>query len=185
MRHPRILDQNKSILLIIDVQERFRDHISQFEKLTKNISILARGCEILDVPIIVTEQYPKGLGETVSEIKQSLPENFQFYEKDCFSSFGIPELAKNLEDSNRTQMILCGIETHVCVSQTAHDLLHAGYDVHIVSDAVSSRTQENKEVGLQKIVTAGGVPTSVEASLFEMLVQSGTEKFKQVQKLLK
>ena len=184
MRHPRILEADRAILLVIDVQEKFKNHIFEFSDLCKNIVTLIKAADILNVPVVVTEQYPKGLGATVDEIKSHLTE-YELFEKDCFSSFGVKELADWLESSGRKQVIVCGIETHVCVSQTAHDLMFNGYDVHLVCDAVSSRFEKNKEIGIKKIVTAGGVPTCVEAALFEMLVASGTDTFKEVQKLVK
>lgn len=184
MRHPRILDRDKAVLFVVDVQDRFSSHIFEFEEMCKNIEILIKAANILKVPVVVTEQYPKGLGKTVSRISSCLEEHL-FFEKNCFSSCGVDELSKWLKDSGRNQIILTGIETHVCVNQTAHDLLKSQYIVHLVKDAVSSRDPKNKETGIEKIVTAGGVPTCVEAAMFEMLVESGTADFKACQQLVK
>jgi len=184
MRHPRILNRDEAVLFIIDVQESFRKVLLDFSELTKNISVLVEAMKVLDVPIVVTEQYPRGLGHTVEELTQSLPPH-QYFEKNCFSSAAIPELLSWLKQSGKRQVILCGIETHVCVNQTAHDLLMHGYDVHLITDAVTSRIASNKAIGIQKIVSSGGIPSSVEMALFEMLVEAGTDRFKAIQKLVK
>lgn len=184
MRHSRILNRDEAVLFIIDVQESFRKVLADFDGLTKSISILIEAAKILDIPVVVTEQYPRGLGRTVEELTQCIAEH-QLFEKNCFSSAAIPELMDWLKQSGKRQVILCGIETHVCVNQTAHDLLHHGYDVHLITDAVASRIPSNKSIGIQKIVGSGGVPSSVETALFEMLVEAGTERFKAIQKLVK
>ena len=184
MRHPRILNREDAVLLIIDVQEGFRKVLPDFTELTKSISILIDAMKVLDVPIVLTEQYPKGLGHTVEELTQHLA-HYEYFEKNCFSSAAVPDFITWLNKSEKRQVLLCGIETHVCVNQTAHDLLHQGYDVHLITDAVASRIPSNKAVGIQKIVGSGGVPTSVEMALFEMLVEAGSERFKAISKLVK
>lgn len=183
-RNPRILDRDEAVLFIIDVQESFRKVLPDFSELTKNISILIEAMKILDVPIVVTEQYPRGLGHTVEELSGVLGKH-ELFEKNCFSSYGIPALSNWLKESRKTQVILAGIETHVCVNQTAHDLLWNNFQVHLVTDAVSSRIPANKLLGIEKIVSSGAVPSSVEMALFEMLVEAGTDRFKAVQKLVK
>jgi isochorismate hydrolase len=184
MRHSKILTQEQALLLIIDVQEGFRTYLPNTAELIKNIGTLAQGCRILDVPILVTEQYPKGLGKTLSEIVQHLGEQ-QTFDKNCFSCCGSAEFMQALKATGRRQIIVTGIEAHVCVNQTVHDLLAADFVVHIVVDAISSRSSINKEVGMQKMLASGAVPSTVEMALFEMLVQSGTETFKAVQRLVK
>lgn len=184
MRHSRILNREDAVLFIIDVQEGFRKVLPDFTELTKNIAVLIEAMKVLDVPIVVTEQYPRGLGKTVQELTECLPAH-EYFEKNCFSSAAIPDLLTWLKSSEKRQVVLCGIETHVCVNQTAHDLLHHGYEVHLITDAVTSRIPSNKAVGIQKIVGSGGVPTSVEMALFEMLVEAGTERFKAISKLVK
>lgn len=184
-RHKNILDAEQSVLLVIDVQQRFSSHIVDFEKMVANIAILVEAAALLAVPVVVTEQYRKGLGETVAAIQEKLQPNVANFEKSCFSAGGSPEVVSHLAKLGRSQIIVCGIETHVCVNQTVHDLLRLGYQVHLVTDALSSRSPENKLVGLAKMYAAGALPTSVECCLFEMLVESGTERFKAVQKLVK
>ncbi|MBX9671185.1 MAG: isochorismatase family protein [Candidatus Obscuribacterales bacterium] len=184
MRHPRILNSSEAVLFIIDVQESFRKVLSDFNELTKSISILIEAAKILEVPVVVTEQYPRGLGKTVEELSNCLGSH-EYFEKSCFSALGEESLNKWLSGCGRTQILLSGIETHVCVNQTAHDLIFRGFDVHLITDAVTSRIPLNKTLGIQKIVGSGAVPSSVETALFEMLVESGTEKFRLVQKLVK
>lgn len=184
MRHPRLLNNQQAILLIVDVQESFRKHIQDFPNLTRNISILVEASKTLKLPVIVTEQYPQGLGNIVSEIRACLGVHKQF-EKSCFSCCGSEPFMAALEDTGRKQVIVTGIEAHVCVSQTVHDLLSAGYSPHIITDAISSRSQKNKDIGIEKMVASGAVISCVEMALFEMLVESGTETFKAVQRLVK
>jgi nicotinamidase-related amidase len=185
MRHPNILDRKSSALFVIDVQEAFRNVIPRFEEIAVRISTAVRGFQLLNVPIVVTEQYPKGLGPTVEEIALSLPEGTKRFEKSAFSACGSEPLKDLLEGLDVTQIILCGIETHVCVSQTAHDLLDIGYDLHILTDCVASRFEHDKEAGLSKMYGSGVDPSSVEMALFELMRDSSHEKFKEVQALIK
>jgi nicotinamidase-related amidase len=184
MRHSHLLSSNEAVLLIVDVQESFRKHIADFANMTRNISILVEASKILKVPVIVTEQYPQGLGHTVTEISACLGEHKQF-EKSCFSCCQSKDFMTGLNDSGRKQVLVTGIEAHVCVNQTVHDLLSEGYGVHIITDAISSRSQKNKEIGIQKMLSSGAIVSSVEMALFEMLVESGTENFKLIQRLVK
>ncbi|MBY0358170.1 MAG: hydrolase [Candidatus Obscuribacterales bacterium] len=184
MRHPRVLDSKQAVLLIIDIQEAFRKELKDLDNLTRNITIMAEAAKILKLPVILTEQYPQGLGKTMAEIAACLGEH-QYFEKTAFSCCQAEGFMSQLEALGRKQVILCGIEAHVCVSQTAHELLHKGYSVHVVHDAISSRNPRNKEIGWEKMIGSGAVPSSVEIALFEMLVQSGSEQFKSVQRLVK
>ena len=172
----RTLDRDRAALVVVDVQEAFRPAVRDFDEVVENTRRLMEGAEILGVPVIVTEQYPKGLGRTVDELGDVSP-----VEKSCFSA----ARAEGFEMNGRDQALVCGIETHVCVSQTAHDLLERGVEVHVAADAVTSRTAANKSVGLHKMEQSGAIVTSVETALFEMLGEAGTEEFKQVQGLIK
>ena len=165
---------------MVDVQEGFRKAIPDFERVAKATATLIRGAEALGVPIVITEQYPKGLGETAPEVADHLPEGTEPLEKVVFSAAE----AEGFDLGGRDQALVCGIETHVCVNQTALDLLDAGVEVHVAADAVGSRTDENKRVGLHKMEQAGAVLTSVETALFELLGRAGTDEFKTVQKLI-
>jgi nicotinamidase-related amidase len=174
------LKPDRTTLVVVDVQEGFRKAIPDFERVAKATAILIEGAEILGVPVVVTEQYPKGLGETASEVAEHLPEGTEPLEKVRFSATE----ADGFDLRGRDQALVCGVETHVCVSQTALDLLEAGVDVQVPLEAVGSRTEENKRVGLHKMEQAGAIPTSVETALFELLGGAGTEQFKLIQKLI-
>ena len=185
MAHPNILDRKSTALIVIDVQEAFRNAIPQFENIAVRVSTAVRGFSILNVPILVTEQYPKGLGPTVEEIVLSLPEDTQRIEKKAFSACGASRFVKALEELEVSQVVICGIETHVCVSQTAHELLADDYDVHVLTDCVASRFDHDREAGLSKMYGSGANPTSVEMALFELMRDAGHEKFKEIQALIK
>lgn len=185
MPHPKILNPSECALVVIDVQEAFRNVIPDFAEIVPRISIAVRGFEILNVPVIVTEQYPKGLGPTAEEISLSLPENAVIVEKNSFSACGSNEFVRKLEDLDVNQVVLCGIETHICVSQTAHELLEAGFDVHLLTDCISSRFAHDKEAGLSKMYGSGADPSSVEMALFELMRGSSHDKFKEIQALIK
>ena len=172
------LDPKRAALVVIDVQEGFRKAVSSFDQVARATAALVRGAEAVGVPIVVTEQYPKGLGKTVPEVAEALPAGVAPIEKVCFSA---PE-AEGFDLAGRDQVLVCGIEAHVCVSQTTLDLLGAGVEVHVVRDAVGSRSHENREVGLTRAERAGAVITSVETALFELVGRAGTDEFKQVQR---
>ena len=185
MTHPRLLDRSKTVLVVIDVQEAFRSSIPDFVDIADNISIAVRGCGILGVPILVTEQYPKGLGRTAEEIGLALPDDLEPIEKMAFSSCGAGSFVDELRKLGANQIVLCGIETHVCVNQTAHDLLDQDFDVHLLTDCVASRFEHDKEAGLAKMQSSGIVPSSTEMMLFELMRDAKHEKFKEIQQLIK
>jgi nicotinamidase-related amidase len=174
------LERDRTALVVVDVQEGFRKAIPDFERIAKATATLIEGAEAMSIPVIVTEQYPKGLGETVSEVAEHLPEGSAPLEKVVFSAAE----AEGFDLGGRDQALVCGVETHVCVNQTVLDLVEDGRDVQVAEDAVGSRTEENKRVGLQKMERAGATLTSVETALFELLGRAGTDEFKAVQKLI-
>ena len=174
------LERDRTALVVVDVQEGFRKAIPDFERVAKATATLVRGAEAIGIPVVITEQYPKGLGETAREVSEYLPEGTAPIEKIVFSAAE----AEGFDLGGRDQVLVCGIETHVCVNQTVLDLLDGGTDVQVAEDAVGSRTAENKRVGLHKMERAGAVVTSVEAALFELLGRAGTDEFKAVQKLI-
>jgi len=174
------LEADRTALIVIDVQEGFRQAIPDFERVAKATATLIGGAEAIGIPIVISEQYPKGLGETVPEVADHLPEGTERLQKLIFSAAE----AEGFSLGGRDQALVCGIESHVCVSQTVLDLLEAGVDVQVPLDAVSSRTDENKRVGLHRMERAGAKLTSVEAALFELLGRAGTDEFKTVQKLI-
>jgi nicotinamidase-related amidase len=174
------LDPRRAALLVIDVQEGFRKAIGDFDQVAAATAAMVRGAGALEVPVVVTEQYPKGLGRTVPEVAEHLPDGVEPLEKTVFSAAA----ADGFDLGGRDQAIVCGIETHVCVNQTVLDLLDRGVQVHVVSDAVGSRSDSNRELGLAKAERAGAWRTSVETALFELLGKAGGERFKSVQKLV-
>ena len=185
MPHPKILEQSNCALVVIDVQEAFRNVIPEFSNIVPRISTAIQGFQMLDVPIIVTEQYPKGLGPTAEEIVLSLPDDLDRIEKTRFSAGSVKTFAKQLDGLDVSQVVLCGVEAHVCVNQTAHDLLDAGFEVHVLTDCVASRFDHDREAGLSKMYASGVEPASVEMALFELLRDSTHEKFKEIQSLIK
>ena len=184
MRKSRIISAKDAALLIVDVQESFRKQLKDLDLLTRNITILAEAAKILKVPVMVTEQYPQGLGKTIAEISACLGEH-KYFEKTAFSCCQATGFMDQIDSFGRTQIIVCGIEAHVCVEQTVHELLAHDLQVHVVKDAIASRSERNKDIAWEKMISSGAVPCSVEMALFEMLVQSGTEQFKAVQRLVK
>jgi nicotinamidase-related amidase len=174
------LDRDRTGLVVIDVQEAFRKAISGFDDVARGVAALIRGAEAVGVPIVVTEQYPKGLGTTVPEVADQLPQGVEPIEKVCFSA---PE-AKGFDLGGRDQALVCGVEAHVCVNQTVLDLLEEGIEVHVALDAVGSRFPESKEVGIEKARRAGAVITNVETALFELVGRAGTDEFKQIQQVV-
>jgi nicotinamidase-related amidase len=176
----RVLDRERAVLVVVDVQEAFRAAVAGFDRVVGEVARLVEGAKVLGIPILVTEQYPKGLGRTVSELAEHL-DGIEPIEKVCFSA----AQADGFDPGGREQALVCGIESHVCVSQTAHDLLDRGMEVHVARDAVSSRTEENRELGLHKMEGSGAVVTSVETALFELLGAAGSDEFKEVQRLVK
>ncbi len=185
MSHPKVLDKDKTALVVVDLQEAFRFPINDFAEIASRTSIVVRGFQILNLPIIVTEQYPKGLGRTAEEILFSLPPDFEFIEKTAFSSCGASAFMDTLRETGAIQIVLCGLETHVCINQTAHDLLNEGFDVHLLTDCVSSRFSNDKQTALNKMQMNGVVPSSVEMALFELMKDARHEKFKEIQELIK
>lgn len=179
-----MLSIDNTILVIIDVQEKLLRVIHDKEKLVENLRKLIQGAKVLGIPIVMTEQYPAGLGPTVPEIAELLPD-IKPITKFSFSCCGEEGFLSEIRKANRQQVLITGIETHVCVYQTAVELLDAGYEVQIVAECVSSRTPENKEIGIEKMLAAGGELTSVETALFELLKIAKGDKFKEISKIVK
>ena len=185
MRHvPERLDQDRALLLVVDVQERFRPHIAGWDAMVAHVDALIRGCRALDVPVIVTEQYPQGLGATIPELAEGL-EGVAPIEKRAFSSLGAPETVAQLEQYGRDQIIVCGIEAHVCVQQSVADILRTGRQAHVALDAIASRTSSSREIGVRRMRAAGMVPSGAELALFEMLESAEHPSFKAVSALVR
>lgn len=184
-RHPWLLRANQTALLVIDVQEAFRPVIDRFDEAVHNCRILIEGFGILGAPTVVSEQYPKGLGHTVPELAEVLPPGTPVVEKLRFSVVGVPDLEAAITATGLRRWVVCGIEAHVCVNQSVHDLLAAGHEVVIATDAVSSRTPANRQVGIDKCVAVGAVISSAETVLFEMLEQAGSDEFTAISRLVR
>jgi nicotinamidase-related amidase len=170
-------------LIIVDLQAMLLPAIWEKDRVLRQSITLARGAQALGLPVAVTEQYPKGLGPTVPEVATAIS-NFSPIEKLTFSSL-TPEVRDWLDQHAIHDVILCGIETHVCVTQTALELLDLGKRVFIAVDACSSRTSENWQLGRERMAAAGAMPASVEMLLFELLERAGTTEFKDILKLVK
>ena len=175
---------DKTALVIIDVQEKLWRVMYQKERLLDSILQLIRGMQVLEIPVLITEQYPQGLGPTVPDIIGLLPDS-QPLAKTSFSCCKDNNFAKQLELMNRRQILITGIESHVCVYQTALGLLNSGYEVQAVTEGISSRTPDNRELGLHRIASAGGKLTSVEMALFELLQTAEGEIFKAISRIVK
>jgi nicotinamidase-related amidase len=187
MPGPTLLDRftaDRSALVVIDLQEKFRDLIHGMDQVVEGSARLIRFCQALDIPIVVTEHYPRGLGVTLNEVRQ-LFRPFHCIEKIHFSCGGNPEFNAALDRLRRDQIILCGIETHVCVYQTAFDLANQGRQVAVAVDAVSSCSPADREIGLKRMAEIGVQSMGVQMLMFEILGKAGTDQFKKVAPILK
>lgn len=156
-----------------------------WERVVTATRTLIRGAALLDVPIMVTEQYPQGLGHTASELRAALPSSFRPLEKRTLSCCGAPEFAERLDAARRRQVLVAGIETHACVNQTVHDLRAAGYQVHVARDATASRRVADAQPAWEKMPSAGVLATTSEQALLELVRTSEAPEFRTVQRLLK
>jgi len=175
------LNREDCLLLVIDIQERLMPVICNNEEVFRNANRLIKGMEILGVPVIVTEQYPNGLGSTCKEIE--LTDGLKVLEKITFSCFQNDNIKDSLH--GKKQIIICGVEAHICVLKTALDLLDEGYEVHLIADAISSRTLENKAIAVERMKQSGAFIASAEMILFQLLDKAGTDEFKLISKLIK
>ena len=185
----RALDPGECAVIVIDIQEKLLPPIFERERVVRNSQLLIRAAGILNIPTIATTQYAKGLGETVPEVKSLLPNDpidkqmFSCFGSDAFCSLlkGAPNLSPGLRVlGRRNTLLLCGMESHICVAQTALAALREGHLVHVASDAVSSRTEWNWKIGLDRMRAAGAVISSTEMIIYELLRSSGTEEFKKM-----
>lgn len=178
-----VLNSEDAVLMVVDIQERLVPVMKYGKKLIENTNILVAVAKDLEMPIIVTEQYPKGLGKTVPELRNNLEGNLA-YEKITFSAY-TGEVASSLEKLGRKKIIIVGMETHVCVFQTVRDLITQGFQVYVVQDAVCSRTKENYQNSLSQMSRMGAVVTNTETVFFDLMKKAGTPKFKKLSKLIK
>lgn len=186
-RHPHILDPKQTVLVVIDMQEPFLAVMHDRMRLTANVRLLVEAAYHLHIPMIPTTQYAGRMGDVVPEITQ-LYRDFAVsasVDKLCFSCAGANSFLTGLESSGRRQVLLCGLETHICVSQTALDLVHQGYQVHVAADAVSSRTLEKHKLGMERMRDSGVLPCAAEAAVYELLQEAGTPAFKSLLPFIK
>ena len=179
-----MLKTDSAVLLVIDVQEKLFRVMHQKEELAENIQKLIEGIHILEIPVLVTEQYPQGLGSTIPEIAQ-LFTNLHPLPKVSFSCCGDNVFLREFKKLGRKQVLISGIESHICVYQTAADLISAGYEIYVVNDAISSRTEQNRDIGLKMMTQLGIKITGTEAVLFELLKVAKGEKFKAISQIVK
>lgn len=179
-----MLTKEETVLVLIDIQGKLARIVNQSEFVIRNIANIVQGAKVLGLPIIWLEQYPKGLGPTVEEIAQHLTDQKPI-EKITFSAYDAPEFVKALEATGRKKVLIAGIETHICVYQTAAHLLQNGYEVEVLADCVSSRTALNNQIGLEKMKQCGAKITSVEMALFEMQQIARGDEFKAISKIIK
>ncbi len=184
MAIPPALDVANTVLLLIDFQERLFPVMHDKDKLLQNVTKLIKGAKALEIPIVLTEQYPKGLGPTIPEIKELIPE-VKPVEKVCFSCTDEVAFNQALKSFKRKQVLIAGIEAHICVYQTTMALARSGHQVQVVSDCVASRDPENKKATLFKLGSIGISPTTMEMALFELLKVAQGDKFKQISNIVK
>lgn len=178
-----MLKVNNTILLVIDLQVRMMPVIHNNEALVQKVAACISACKLLDIPILTMQQYTKGLGETVPALQAALG-TFKHIEKNTFSCYGSPEFVESLEQSGRTNVIIAGVETHICVQQTVLDLLKENYNVYIAADCVGSRKEFDFGYAVTRMDKAGAIFTTMESILFELLVRSDHPKRKEITSLI-
>ncbi len=182
VRSSALLSASTSVLVVVDVQEKLIPLIPHHRRLVWNIGRLLQAAQVFQVPVLGTEQYPRGLGPTVPELRHALG---PVPEKLTFSCLGCPEFASQLDPQTRWQVVLVGIETHVCVQQTALDLMEKGLDVFVVADAVGARAELDHQIALRRMESAGATLTTTESVMFEWCQRAGTEQFKSISQLVR
>lgn len=185
-RHPHILCRESTLLVVVDMQESFLRGIHDRERLAANVRLLVEAAAVMQVPIIPTVQYAERMGGVVPEIMQAFPDTTcAALDKMCFSCAGAEGFLEGIAAAGRRQILLCGVETHICVSQTALDLVSQGYQVHVAADAVSARSLEKHKLGMERMRDSAVLPCAAEAAVYELLRQAGTPEFKAVLTLVK
>lgn len=185
-RHPNILDPKQAVLVVIDMQEPFLHVMHERERLLANVRLLVQTAVTLALPLLPTTQYAERMGGVVPEITELYRDVARAsVDKLCFSCAGADGFRESLASLGRRQVLLCGVETHLCVSQTALDLVHQGYQVHVAADAVSSRTLEKHKLGMERMRDSGVLPCAAEAAVYELLREAGTPAFKSLLPFIK
>jgi len=181
---PELLDRKRSVLVIVDIQERLFPGVHEHSRVLSRVDLLLSAAKLMEIPLLVTEQYPKGLGNTIEEIRKALPEMEPLAKMD-FSCVPAPGFKERLSSLGRDQIVLAGIETHICLAQTALDLASQGAQVFVVADAASSRRPLDAAIALERLRQSGLTITTAEAVVFEWLRRAGTEEFKALQPKIK
>ncbi|NND05530.1 MAG: hydrolase [Saprospiraceae bacterium] len=177
------LSTEDTALLVIDIQERLMPVIYNSTMIFENTNRLLKGADVLDLPILVTEQYPKGLQHTCQQIE--LPADYALFEKICFSCIQSDPILDKLRSLSIKSLIVCGVEAHICVLKTVLDALQEGFDVHVIADAVSSRTPANRQLALDRMRQSGAFIASTEMVLFQLIETAGNQTFKQISGIIK
>ena len=185
MSHPRVLERTRSALVVVDVQEGYRGLTVEHDRMVHGVRTLIAAAALMDVPVLATEQYPKGVGRTQPEVAEGLPAATPIIEKMSMSCCGQPRFVAAVEALARPQIVVCGIEAHACVNQTVHDLLARGYQVHVPFDAISARREADLRAGWEKIIGSGAVPATVEMVCLEWVRTAESPQFKAIHKLIK
>lgn len=180
-----MLKSEEVVFVLVDVQGKLAQMVYNHEMMLQRLTQLIKGLKILDIPMLWLEQYPKGLGHTTESIAILMPEAIQPIEKITFNACLNDQFIRAIEATERKQVVLAGIEAHICLYQTAMGLKELSYDVHVVEDAVSSRTEQNKRIGLEKLKARGVLCTSVEMLLYELMVTADRPEFKEVLEIIK
>ena len=178
------LSRSGCVLVVVDIQEKLLPAIHECQKVLERAVKMVKGALLMGVPIVFTQQYTKGLGETHNDLRGLIPD-FSYVEKTQFNAFQTPEFEEKIRDLKAETLIFAGTEAHICVCQTALEGLHRGYGVHVLADAVGSRTTANKELGLARIRQAGGVVSATEMTLYEWVGRADAEEFKALLPLVK
>jgi isochorismate hydrolase len=183
-RHQYILNREDSLLLIIDFQQALLKVIESQETITRRVCQLVRTANILDVPVLFTEQYKKGLGETYPELFREF-KSPTVIEKEHFSACMNSDFMSAVNSFSRSRIVVTGIETHVCVLQTCLDLIESGFDVHVAADAAASRLKENHDIAIDQLTQAGAVVSSTEIIIFEWTKRANTDEFRKILPVVK
>jgi nicotinamidase-related amidase len=184
IRHEFVATLEDSLLLIIDFQQAMLKVMPSWEKIARKVGQLAQAAQILEVPVLLTEQYKKGLGETIPKVLQEI-KSPRVFQKEYFSACLETDFLPTIRSFQRNKVVIAGMETHVCVLQTALDLIKAGYQVHLASDAVASRMTENRDIAIDILRQAGAVIGSVEIIIFQWACRSNTDNFRKILPIVK
>jgi nicotinamidase-related amidase len=185
MRHPSLLDRDSAAVLLIDLQDSYRAILAGWDSVERACELVVRGARLLEIPILATEQYPRGLGRTSAVVADCLGPDTPVIEKLTMSCCGAAGFLPSLRSLERRQIVVIGIETHACVNQTVHDLLNEGFEVHLAHDATSSRLARMVGPAVQRMTQAGALATTAEQALLELVRTAEAPEFRALQQLMK